>query len=83
MDNHKELWYVVITTSVIDKLKLNSYSSSEQGKKYGFREHSYYTTIYQNETIIDRAWLYKVTDQKKLLLTVIEHGIEFYKTYEK
>jgi hypothetical protein len=73
--------YVVITGTIRDNLKIDHLTSYKQEELYGFRYHSFYTTIQKNDKAVDTAWLYKVTDEKKLLLAAVKYGIQFYKTY--
>ena len=74
--------YVVISGTTRTDLKLSYLTSRKQEELYGFRYHSYYSTINQKGEPTESGWLYKVTDEKKLLLAAIEHGIDFYKKYE-
>jgi hypothetical protein len=75
--------YVVISGTIRSRLMLGNLDRHKQEEMYGFRYHSYYTAIQgKNGIVLDTGWLYKVTDEKRLLLAAIEHGIQFYKTYE-
>jgi hypothetical protein len=62
-----KLNYVVISGTIRSSLMLDNLGRHKQEEMYGFRYHSYYTTIQKNGKNVDTVWLYKVTDEKKVV----------------